>query len=163
VRRGSRAVKLVVACVGEPGHADVAAAIADYETRLRHYFELEVVEVPAGPGALPTDRRMETEADALRARVPGGLELFALTRRGKGLGSRGLARYLGDRSAHGMPGAAFVVGGAFGLSQSYLDGADHRLSLSPMTLPHGLARLLLVEQLYRAGTILRGEPYHKGG
>lgn len=156
-------MKLVVAAVGSPGHPDVAAAIAEYEARIRHYFDLGVVVVPAAPGPLPREARMEREAEALRRRVPRDLELFALTRRGKSLSSTGLARYLGDRSAHGAPGAAFVVGGSFGLAPSYLDEADHRLTLSAMTLPHGLARLVLVEQLYRAGTILRGEPYHKGG
>jgi 23S rRNA (pseudouridine1915-N3)-methyltransferase len=156
-------VKLVVAVVGSPGHSDVAAAIAEYEARVRHYFDLRVVVVPAAPGSLPREARMEREAEALRRRIPRDLERFALTRRGKSLTSAGLARYLGDRAAHGAAGAAFVVGGSFGLSPSYLEEADHRLTLSAMTLPHGLARLVLVEQLYRAGTILRGEPYHKGG
>jgi len=156
-------VKLVVAVVGSPGHPDVAAAIADYESRTRHYFDLEVVEIPAGAGSLPAAERMEREAEALRRRVPVDLERFVLTRRGKSLTSAGLARYLGDRSAHGAAGAAFIVGGSFGLAPSYVVEADHRLALSAMTLTHGLARLVLVEQLYRAGTILRGEPYHKGG
>jgi 23S rRNA (pseudouridine1915-N3)-methyltransferase len=156
-------VKLVVAAVGSPGHADLASAIADYENRTRHYFDLEVVEIPAAAGSLPPARRQEIEAASLRERVPVGLELFALTRRGKGLGSRALARYLGDQAVHGAAGVAFVVGGTFGLAPSYLEEADHLLALSPMTMPHGLARLVLTEQLYRAGTILRGEPYHKGG
>jgi 23S rRNA (pseudouridine1915-N3)-methyltransferase len=156
-------MKLVVAAVGGPGHPDLAAAIADYEARARHYFDLEVMEIPAAPGSLSPGARMDREAEDLRRRVPGELERFALTRRGKSLTSAGLARYLGDRSSHGAAGAAFVVGGAFGLAPSYAGEADHRLALSAMTLPHGLARLVLVEQLYRAGTILRGEPYHKGG
>lgn len=155
-------MKLVVAAVGAPGPAAVAAAIADYESRARHYFDLEVVQLPAAPGSLPAAERMDREAEVLRRRVPAGLERFALTRRGKGITSTGLARYLAGRAAHGAAGAAFIVGGAFGLAPSYLAEADHRLAVSGMTLPHGLARLLLVEQLYRAGTILRGEPYHKG-
>ena len=61
-----------------------------------------------------------------------------------------------------MPGVAFVIGGAFGLGEAVLDRSRTRLSLSDMTLPHEMARLFLAEQLYRAGTILRGEPYHKG-
>jgi 23S rRNA (pseudouridine1915-N3)-methyltransferase len=73
-----------------------------------------------------------------------------------------LARVLGDRAVAGSPGITFVVGGAFGVDQNIVREAKRTLSLSRMTLPHSMARLLLAEQLYRAGTILRGEPYHKG-
>ena len=61
-----------------------------------------------------------------------------------------------------LPGIGFIIGGAFGLGEAVLSRARHHLSLSDMTLPHEMARLVLAEQLYRAGTILRGEPYHKG-
>ncbi len=76
--------------------------------------------------------------------------------------SRQLARWL-DRAAVGAEeGVAFVLGGAFGVAPEVLKAARHQLSLSHMTLPHEMARLVLVEQLYRAGTILKNEPYHKG-
>ena len=149
--------------VGSAGRGPLAELIAEFEARAARYWDLEVAEVDPGPAALPPEERVESEAEALRGRVPAGLETFALTRRGKGLTSAGLARYLERTATYGGAGAAFVIGGAYGLAPSYLDEVDHRMSLSPMTLPHGLARLVLAEQLYRAGTILRGEPYHKGG
>lgn len=76
--------------------------------------------------------------------------------------SRELAVALGDMATYGHAGAVFVVGGAFGLDEAFVGRRKRAVSLSSMTLPHDLARLLLAEQLYRAGTILRGEPYHKG-
>ena len=88
---------------------------------------------------------------------------MALTRTGRAWDSLELADYLGRLAAAGHPGPAFLIGGAYGLAEEALRAARHRLSLSAMTLPHDLARLVLAEQLYRAGTIRRGEPYHKGG
>lgn len=155
-------MKIVTAVVGTPSTPGMDRAIRTYEERARRYFRLEVEEVPAASRPTPEETRRE-ESEALRRRVPEELETFALTRRGKGLSSRGLARYLDETGTYGRPGAAFLVGGAHGLAASTLEAADHRLSLSPMTLPHEMARLVLAEQLYRAGTILRGEPYHKGG
>lgn len=155
-------MEIVTAVVGTPSTPGMARAIRTYEERARRYFRLEVEEVPAASRSTRRETRRE-EADALLRRVPAELETFALTRRGKGLSSRGLARYLDELATYGLPGAAFLVGGAHGLAPSLLEEADHRLSLSPLTLPHEMARLVLAEQLYRAGTILRGEPYHKGG
>ena len=88
---------------------------------------------------------------------------MALTRSGEPLGSEALARFLGDLALRSSPGVAFLIGGAHGLGAGVLAQARRRLALSAMTLPHELARVVLAEQLYRAGTILRGEPYHKGG
>ena len=76
--------------------------------------------------------------------------------------SRELAGYLERHGIRASAGVAFVIGGAFGLGSAVLERARRTLSLSKMTLPHEMARLLLMEQLYRAGTISRGEPYHKG-
>ncbi len=78
------------------------------------------------------------------------------------MGSRELADFMAERALRSVQDVTFVIGGAFGLGEGILERSTLRLSLSPMTLPHEIARLLLVEQLYRAGTILRNEPYHKG-
>lgn len=150
-----------MAAVGTPRVPGVAEALREYRSRAERYFRLRTVEISPGSGGDPASA-MREEGEALLARVPDELETFALTREGKGLTSRGLARYLDRLRTHGRPGAAFLVGGAHGLAPEIREGCGHRLSLSPMTLPHGLARLVLVEQIYRAGTILRGEPYHKG-
>lgn len=155
-------MKLAVVAVGTPGTPGLARAVDEYEERVRRYFRFGVVEVPSA-GVDDPDAARTREGRALLGRVPEDLAVFALTRGGKALTSTGLARHLGRLATYGRPGAAFVVGGAHGLAPAVLERADHRLSLSPMTLPHELARLVLTEQIYRAGTILRGEPYHRGG
>jgi len=156
-------MKLIVAVVGKARGA-LAAPIAEYEKRAGRYHSLEVVEVKERPARQAGDRRavMEEEGKRLLARIPAGFEVVALHREGEGWGSSRLADYLSERALHASPGVAFVVGGAFGLSEEVLALARHRLSLSGFTLPHEMARLVLAEQLYRAGTIQRGEPYHKG-
>jgi 23S rRNA (pseudouridine1915-N3)-methyltransferase len=88
--------------------------------------------------------------------------VVALTRDGKGLSSKDLASFLEEKAVRSAPQIVFVIGGAFGLGDRILKKASLRLSLSTMTLPHEVARLVLAEQLYRAGSILRNEPYHKG-
>jgi 23S rRNA (pseudouridine1915-N3)-methyltransferase len=138
--------------------------IAEFERRARRYFPLEVVEVKektAFRGRAP-QQVMEEEGKRLLARVPTGAEVVALDRKGSQWSSERLAQYLEELAIRSSPGAAFLIGGALGLSGEVLDRASHRLSLSALTFPHELARLVVAEQLYRAGTILRGEPYHKG-
>ena len=141
----------------------LAAPIQDYERRIRHYFSFEVVEVkeePSTRGRTP-EQVMKAEGERLLARVPEGAEVVALDRTGRSWSSEDLAEHLERLSVEAQPGMALVIGGAHGLSGEVLGRADRRLSLSTMTLPHELARLVITEQLYRAGTILRGEPYHK--
>jgi 23S rRNA (pseudouridine1915-N3)-methyltransferase len=156
-------VKLALIAVGKV-RGDLAPAVGEYEARAARYWKLEVVEVGAGgPGRNATpDRVREAEGERILARLPSDLEGVALTREGKGMDSDELARWLQRHAVRSLPGVAFVIGGAHGLSRAVLERCRRRLSLSAMTLPHEMARLVLVEQLYRAGTILRGEPYHKG-
>lgn len=155
--------KVQVIAIGRP-RGPIADAISDYEQRARRYFTYAVAEVREEPlratGDVP--RVLGEEAERLLARVAQGAQLVALHRGGEMWSSGRFARYLGDPTLHAGTGVAFVIGGAFGLSEALLDRANHRLSLSACTLPHDLARLVLIEQVYRAGTINRGEPYHKG-
>lgn len=153
-------MKVLVAAVGSAGGGPVAEAVREYEERAARYFDFEAIEVPSGGGGDPAEVRRE-EGERLAARIPDELQWFALTRRGRGMRSDRLARYLEEVATYGRAGAAFLVGGAHGLDDRLLERARYRLSLSPMTLPHALARLVLTEQIYRAGTIARGEPYHK--
>ncbi|MDX1395948.1 MAG: 23S rRNA (pseudouridine(1915)-N(3))-methyltransferase RlmH [Gemmatimonadota bacterium] len=152
---------LAVGRVRTPGVAD---AIAEYENRLRHYFRFEAIPVDAAQ--VPDTRAgegMAEEGDRLAKRLADDDTLVALTRTGRRWATRDLAERIADAQNYGGGGAlAFVIGGAHGLADAILERATHRLSLSDMTLPHEIARLVLTEQLYRAGTILRSEPYHKG-
>lgn len=155
-------MKVTVLVVGKPG-ALLAEAIEEYEARARRYWTLDVVEVREEKAhrGIAAERVRAAESARLLERLPEDAELVALTRPGEVWGSTGLARYLEALALHGRAGAAFAIGGAYGLSDALLGRARHRFSLSALTFPHDLARLLLAEQLYRAGTILRGEPYHK--
>jgi 23S rRNA (pseudouridine1915-N3)-methyltransferase len=155
-------VKLSLIVVGKPGPL-IAEAVAEYERRAARYWTLEVIEVKeerARKGSIEEQIR-DSESQRLFERVPKGAEMCCLTRDGKSMSSSDLARYLENLAIHGKAGVAFLIGGALGLSDDIIQRADRTLSLSPMTLTHELARLLLTEQLYRAGTIVRGEPYHK--
>jgi 23S rRNA (pseudouridine1915-N3)-methyltransferase len=100
------------------------------------------------------------EGERLAARVGASADVVACDVRGTTFTSEAFARWLQERREAARD-LGFVVGGAYGLAEELLDRARVRLSLAPWTLPHELARLVLAEQLYRAGTIVRGEPYHK--
>ena len=152
-----------MASVGRNRASPLRRATEEYEDRLRRYIRFDTVVV--GPARLPDARAAEAqerEGAALERRLPDDLELIALTREGERWTTRALADYLDDMRTYGRPGAAFAIGGAHGLAPRLLVRARARLALSAMTLPHEVARLVLTEQLYRAATILRGEPYHKG-
>lgn len=154
-------MKIMIVAVGRP-RGDLAAPIAMYEDRARRYFSFEAVEVKEHRARQGDERRaMDEEGKGLASRVPAGMELLALDRNGAAWSSERLADYLAELALRSSPGAAFVIGGAFGLSDELLSRARHTLSLSAFTMPHELARLVLAEQIYRAGTISRGEPYHK--
>ncbi len=155
-------MRVMILAVGSLRGPGMAAAAAAYESRLRAYFKLEVREVRPATLTGSPDTVREEEAGAIEAAMPEDLDVMALTREGKGMTSRGLAGYLQKLGVYSRPGVVFVIGGAEGLAARVLRTATYRLSLSPMTLTHELARVLLLEQLYRAGTIMRGEPYHRG-
>jgi 23S rRNA (pseudouridine1915-N3)-methyltransferase len=152
-------------CVGET-RGSLKEATLDFETRAGRYWRMEVQEVPAGlgKGKKPeADKVRQAEEERLLARLEKtGGEIVALTREGRPMGSKELAAFLEDRAIRSVQNVSFVIGGAFGLGEGILKRACLQLSLSSMTLPHELARLVLAEQIYRAGTILRNEPYHKG-
>lgn len=154
-------MRVVVVAVGKPREAALGAAISEYETRAARYWPLDVHEVreePArGSGA---ELVREREGERLLAKVPAGGEVIACDAGGEAMASEAFAHWL-QRKREAARTIAFLIGGAFGLSTAVRRAAASRLSLAPWTLPHELARLVLAEQLYRAGTIVRGEPYHK--
>lgn len=156
-------MRVSVLVVGKPTQR-LSAAIADYETRAARYWPLDVVEVReerAGRNA-DAERLRRAEGERLWQAVPAGAESVALTRAGEAVSSRELSDWLAQRALDAHPGVAFLIGGATGLADEVVRRCTRRLRLSAMTLPHELARLVLAEQLYRAGTIMRNERYHKG-
>jgi 23S rRNA (pseudouridine1915-N3)-methyltransferase len=153
-------MRLIVAAVGKPRNAGLAAAIDHYEGRAAKYWPLEIREVKeeSARGA-QANVVQEREAQRLVARVEGAT-MVACDERGAPMTSIKFANFLQEARERARD-VAFVIGGAYGLAESLRDRAQTRLALAAWTLPHELARLVLAEQLYRAGTIIRGEPYHK--
>lgn len=131
----------------------------EYAGRVARQIPFELVVAAEASGDDEPARRKE--AEALRRRLRDRDLVVALDERGEALTSEGLAARLRQAERSGGRDVAFVVGGPSGLDPSLLRAAAWKLSLSRLTLPHQLARLILVEQIYRALTILRGEPYHK--
>jgi 23S rRNA (pseudouridine1915-N3)-methyltransferase len=154
-------VKISVLAVGKL-KGPLVQAVHDFEERAGRYWKMSVVEVEAGgPGGSSDPLAvMAAEEERLLARVGRDVQMVALTRAGQPMGSRAFAAYLQERALHAGD-VTFLIGGAFGLGAELISRA-RQLTLSAMTFPHDVARLMLAEQLYRAGTILRGEPYHKG-
>jgi 23S rRNA (pseudouridine1915-N3)-methyltransferase len=132
----------------------------DYLRRLSRYVRVREVEVREA-ARVPLAAQRQREAERLRERVPAGATTVALAREGRPLTSEGLAGQLERWQLAARP-LALLLGGSHGLASELLADVDMRWSLGPLTLPHELARLVVLEQLYRGFTILRGEPYHKG-
>lgn len=134
----------------------------DYLKRLRRYFPIEVVEVAEQDmNRRSREEVLSAEAARLSKRIPSGSYLVALDReRGRALSSEKLADHLSSLGTTGRSDPVFVIGGPLGLSEDILAWADESISFGPLTLPHALARVVLLEQLYRATKIERGEKYH---
>ncbi len=151
-------MKTVVMTFGKLRSRELAAVAADYARRLARYSPAEVVELRDERGEDAAARRKEAGRleDSLR---PGDFVVL-LDERGKELSSRELAALISERARSATGRLVFLVGGPFGVADEVRTRARQVLSLSRMTLPHELARVVLLEQLYRAWTILRGEKYH---
>jgi 23S rRNA (pseudouridine1915-N3)-methyltransferase len=139
-----------------------ADGTSDYLKRLRRFFPVEVVEVPEEDlNRRSPEEVLAAEARKILKRIPSGAYVISLDReRGEPVSSEKLARRLNSLGISGRSHVAFILGGPLGLSQEVLKRADALVSFGPVTLPHALARVVLLEQLYRAAKINRGEKYH---
>ena len=142
------------------------SAAAEYEKRMKGYctfriLELPEVRLPEDPSPAEIQAGLEKEADLILSKIPKGSWFCVLTPEGKMLSSEALAEKLGTVKLSGKSSACFLIGSSFGMAQRIKDKADFRLSMSPMTFPHHLARIMVLEQLYRAEAIQAGSKYHK--
>jgi 23S rRNA (pseudouridine1915-N3)-methyltransferase len=154
-------LRVAVVSVGRLGSGPVPDAIRGYETRAGRYWSLSSVEVrQESARSLDADDVQSREWTRVAAALPGGADVVVCDERGEAMTSLAFASWLSSPS-RSPAGVAFAIGGAFGLSPSARTSATLVLALAAWTLPHDVARLVLAEQLYRAGTIVRGEPYHK--
>jgi 23S rRNA (pseudouridine1915-N3)-methyltransferase len=156
-------MRLTLLSVGKVSEPFIREACAVYAEKIRRYANLNLIIVPEekilSRGKTEYIRRQEGRR--IREKLRPNVFTAAVDERGKPLSSEAFARSLEKWSSSGLKEVAFVVGGPYGLDAGLKGSADFCLSLSAMTLTHGLARMLLLEQIYRACTILRGEPYHK--
>jgi 23S rRNA (pseudouridine1915-N3)-methyltransferase len=160
-------MRLLIAAVGKLKQGPERELCAHYLARAealgrsQGLSPLSTVELSEAKAADAKSRRA-AEADALLAKVPPNHTLICLDPGGKMLSSEALAGLLGKAKDEGAAGLAFLIGGPDGLGEAVQERAELALSLGPLTLPHGLARIVLAEQIYRATTILAGHPYHRG-
>ncbi len=157
-------VKLI--CVGKLRERFYIEGFEEYRKRLGAYCRLECTDIaeqrlPDSPSAAQIRAALEREADEILKAVPDDAYLTALCVEGRQMPSEGMAELIAGRENSGKPKLCFVIGGSFGLSERVKERADLRLSMSKMTFPHHLARVMLAEQLYRGYKIKEGSRYHK--
>ena len=158
--------KVTVLCVGKLKEAFYAAAVAEYQKRLQRHCKLELIELPEqrlpdDPSPAEIQKALRTEGDAIRERLPKGGAVIALCIEGRPCSSEELSRRLTDFGVQGKTQITFLIGGSVGLDEELKRQADWCLSMSPMTFPHHMARIMLLEQIYRAYQIAGGAKYHK--
>ena len=142
------------------------SAAAEYEKRMKAYCQFKLLELPEhrlpeDPSPAEISAGLEKEAELIFSRIPKGAWFCVLTPEGKELSSEGFARKLAEVKLTGKSNACFLIGSSFGMSPRVKAKADFKLSMSPMTFPHHLARIMVLEQLYRAEAIQAGSKYHK--
>lgn len=158
--------KVTVLCVGKLKEAFYAAAAAEYQKRLARHCKLEITELPEqklseNPSRGEIEQALAKEAALIEERLPKGGAVIALCIEGTEMTSEALSKKLAQLAAGGVSQLTFLIGGSFGLHERVKQRADLRLSMSPMTFPHHLARVMLLEQIYRAYQIEAGTRYHK--
>ena len=158
--------RITVICVGKLKEKFYLEAAAEYQKRLSRFCRLEVAELPEqrlrdAPSPGEIEQALAREAEQIRGKLPAGAAVVALCIEGELRSSEALAQFLAETGNRGQSALAFVVGSSNGLHPSLKAAAQLRLSMSPMTFPHHLARIMLLEQLYRGYQILEGGKYHK--
>ena len=158
--------KVTIICTGKLKEKFYLDAAAEYAKRLSRFCTLTILELPEerlpeSPSPAQIEAALAREADAVRAKLPAGCLLIAMCVEGQERSSEALARYLAEAAARGAGHIVFLIGSSYGMHPSLKQQADLRLSMSPMTFPHRLLRVMLLEQIYRAYQINAGSKYHK--
>lgn len=159
-------IAIRVICVGKLKERFWAEAIAEYEKRLGAFCRLEIVELPEErlsdrPSAAEIENALQLESERIEKKLLKDGSLVCLCVEGRQMNSEDFSALLTSAESSGRPRISFVIGGSFGLSERLKQKADVRLSMSKMTFPHHLARVMLIEQIYRGFQIKEGTKYHK--
>lgn len=150
-----------IIAVGKIREKYIKEGIDEFLKRIQPYSSLKITEIEAENLKHDENRAIEAEADKILNQLSNNAFIVVMEIRGREFSSEGFAQKINDINLEGCNQLVFVIGGALGLSQRVKSRGDLLLSMSKMTLPHQLARLFLVEQIYRAFKILNNEPYHK--
>ena len=158
--------RVTILCVGKLKEKFYIDAAAEYVKRLQRHCKLELIELPEQrlpdePSPAEIQKALRAEGDAIRERLPKGGAVIALCIEGKPCSSEELSRRMAEFGVQGKTQLTFLIGGSVGLDEDLKRQADWRLSMSPMTFPHHMARIMLLEQIYRAYQIAGGTKYHK--
>src|SRR5882672_6153581 len=155
-------MKLQLWSIGKDHEAYVKAGVDDFTKRISRYYPVEwmILSPPRNAGTLSLTDLKKKEGEMILEALSKDDYLVALDEKGKQLSSEGLAQFIQSRANDSVRNLIFLIGGAYGLDERVLQRANHKWSLSQLTLPHQLVRLVLAEQLYRACTIQRNEKYH---
>lgn len=158
--------EITLITMGKLKEAFYISAAQEYRKRLGGYCKFSLLELPEcrlpdDPSPAEIAQGLEKEADAIFAKIPKGAWFCVFTPEGKVLSSEGFAQKLGEVKNMGKSSACFLIGSSFGMAPRVKERADFRLSMGPMTFPHHLARIMVLEQLYRAEAIQAGSKYHK--
>ena len=158
--------EITLITVGKLKEKFYLSAADEYKKRLSGYCQFKLIELPEtrlpdDPSPAEISAGLEKEADLVLSKITKGAWFCTLTPEGKMLSSESLAQKIADVKLSGKSSACFLIGSSFGIAQRLKDKADFRLSMSPMTFPHHLARIMVMEQLYRAEAIQAGSKYHK--
>ena len=158
--------KVTILCVGKLKEKFYTEASAEYLKRLQRQCKCEIVELPEyrlpeAPSGAEIQKALAAEAAAIREKLPKGGAVIAMCIEGKTCSSEELSRRMADFAVQGKTQVTFLIGGSVGLDAELKQQADWRLSMSPMTFPHHMARVMLLEQIYRAYQIQQGTRYHK--
>ena len=160
--KGSDKMKITLLTVGKTDRDWVKQGLELYISRLKHYIPFSLVEIPElkNVSALSTEQIKAKEGELILKNIRPGDDLILMDERGKMHTSTEFAKVLQDKISYIGKDIVFVIGGAYGFSQAVYDRANSKISLSKMTFSHQMVRAIFAEQLYRAFTIMRGEPYH---
>lgn len=153
-------MRIVVIAVGKMRDRAVGELTRKYSKRLPASCKIEWVEVPAASGREEAGRALAKEAERIKKRIPQRAYVAALSERGKQMDSMAFAKWIGSKRDRGRD-VCFIIGGASGIDPGLLGTASETISLSRLTFPHEMTRAILAEQIYRAFSILRNEPYHR--
>ena len=157
---------ITLICMGKLKEKFYLSAAAEYEKRLRGYCSFKILELPEhrlpeNPSPAEIQAGLEKEADLILSKLPKGAWFCVLTPEGKIISSEDLAEKMRDVKNSGKGSACFLIGSSFGMASRVKEKADFKLSMGKMTFPHHLARIMVLEQLYRSEAIQAGSKYHK--